>query len=427
MTDTTSKQHRIVAITSLGGFLEAYDFTVYAHMAAYLSLVFFPAASVGTSLLNTFLTFSVGYLARPLGAIVFSHWGDRYGRKISFIVTVIIMAIATFGIGLLPGYEQIGILAPLALAILRLLQGFSFAGEFSGAVTYLYETVPARQQGSSVAWLGAGTMAGVLMGVLMHSALVAVISEQQLLEWGWRIPFLLGGSLGGVSYLMRRRFVESSEFTAIVARGQQERIPFLAMLARYKVDLVLGIMVLMPVLVSVCLLFFFTPGYLTRMLGYSGDEVAYANSLSMLLGIPVCIAVGWLADRYDRYRIMMVAALLVALCAWPVFSWYASGEACLFVVSIAAALMWGSVEGIAILLVVSSFPTALRYTGMACSYNICATVFAGMGTVIGLWLVRMTDNMAAPAYYLIASGLAGALAACLMSYRQASEQAIVIR
>ncbi|MET4693989.1 MFS transporter [Endozoicomonas lisbonensis] len=424
MTTPVAAKNRIVVITSLGGFLEAYDFTVYAHMSAYLSLVFFPAASVGTSLLNTFITFSVGYLARPLGAIVFSHWGDRNGRKGSFMVTVVLMAVATFGIGILPGHEQIGVLAPVTLALFRLLQGFCFAGEFSGAVTYLYETIPTHRQGVGVACLGAGTMAGILMGVLMHSVLVTWFDERQLIAWGWRIPFLLGGSLGGVSYVIRRRFVESSVFTAVVERGQRERIPFMTLLTHYKAELLLGILVLMPVLASVCMLFFFTPGYLTRMLGYSAEAVAYANSLNMFLGLPVCIVVGWLGDRYNRYWIMTGAGLLVAIAAWPVFSWYAGGEANLLVAAVVGALMWGSVEGIAILLVVSSFPVALRYTGMACSYNICATLFAGMGTMVGFWLIRLTGNMASPGYYLVISGLAGAIGAYLLGQRQSVKPAV---
>lgn len=188
------RQNKVIAIASLGGFLEAYDFTVYAHMAAYLSVVFFPDVNVGTSLLNTFITFSVGYLARPLGAIVFSHWGDRYGRKGSFTVTVIVMAVATFGIGVLPGFEKVGMLAPLLLAVLRLLQGFSFAGEFAGGVTYLFEIVPSCRQGKSVAWLGAGTMAGVLMGVVMHNGLLFFLSEQTMVEWGVEASIFAGGS-----------------------------------------------------------------------------------------------------------------------------------------------------------------------------------------------------------------------------------------
>lgn len=226
---------------------------------------------------------------------------------------------------------------------------------------------------------------------------------------------MLGGALGCISYFMRRRFVESSAFSTIAQRGQQEKIPILTLISHYKTNLLLGVMVLMPVLVSVCLLFFFTPGYLTRMLGYSAEHVAFSNALNMLLGIPVCIGMGWLADHYNRYWLMGIASGIVAVCAWPVFAWYATGQADLLIIALVGAFMWGSVEGIAILLVVSSFPITLRYTGMACSYNICATVFAGMGTVIGLWLIRVTGDLAAPAYYLMLSGVLGSLGAFVMA------------
>ncbi|MGI9277356.1 MAG: MFS transporter [Endozoicomonas sp.] len=415
----TENHGRVILVTSLGGLLEAYDFTIYAHMAGYLSLAFFPGEDASAALLSTFVTFSVGYLARPLGALLFSHMGDRKGRKASFTLTIVMMAISTFLIGVLPVYAQVGILAPVLLGFMRLLQGFSFAGELPGGFTYLYETVPEHRQGRALSLLGAGTLAGMLLGVVMHAMLLQLLTPEEVVNWGWRIPFILGGSLGIVSYLVRRNFAESEAFKDIIARGRQEKVPFLTLVRGYKKELLTGLLVVMPVLVSVCLLILFIPGYLTRLLGYPAAAVSLTNALCMFAGIPLCLLMGWLADHFDRRLLLGGASAIIAAGAWPLFQVYASGSANLMVLAIAGAVMWGLAEGITLLLVTSLFPTHLRYTGMACTYNLGATVFAGFGPVIAMWLIQVTGLQAAPAFYLMISGFAGMLAACLLSPGQA--------
>lgn len=411
-------QKKVVAITSLGGLLEAYDFTVYAHMAAYISQVFFPASDTPGSLINTFITFAFGYISRPLGAIAFSHWGDRYSRKASFTVTILLMAISTLLIGLLPGYAQWGLLAPVLLALLRFLQGFSFAGELSGAFTYLYETVPARTQGFAVSILGAATLAGTLLGVSLHGLLVHLLTMEHMIDWGWRVPFILGGSLGAVSYVVRRRFVEPEAFRLLLIQGEVEKVPVLTLLKHYKSQIFTGLLLVMPVLVAVTVLVLFIPGYLTRLLDYPAREVALANGLSMFAGVPLCLLMGWLADRVDRRYLMLSASLLIVVMAWPLFDWYASGDANLLVTALIGAILWGSIDGISLLLLVSAFPTGIRFTGMACVYNIAAMIFAGFGPVISMGLIRLTHLQAAPAFYLMISGLAGCLGAMLISPEQ---------
>ncbi|WP_062269592.1 MFS transporter [Endozoicomonas arenosclerae] len=417
-------QRKVIAITSLGGLLEAYDFTVYAHLATYISLVFFPAADSASSLINTFITFAVGYLSRPLGAIAFSHWGDRHSRKASFTVTILLMAVSTLFIGLLPGYAHLGIVAPVLLAVFRFLQGFSFAGEFSGAFTYLYETVPVRSQGFAVSMLGAGSLAGILLGVIVHGVLIHVLTMEQVVDWGWRVPFLLGGSLGAISYVIRRRFAEPRVFSDLVAQGGVEKLPLLTLLRSYKSQILTGLLLVMPVLVSVTVLVLFIPGYLTRLLDYPARDVAFANGLSMFAGVPVCLLIGWLADKMDRRYLMLGSSLMIAVAAWPLFFWYASGEANLLITALVGAVLWGSIEGISLLLVVSSFPIGIRYTGMASVYNIGAMIFAGFGPVIAMGLIQVSEHQAAPAFYLMVSGLAGCLGALLLAPEQRRNAAV---
>lgn len=415
-------QKKVIAITSLGGMLEAYDFTVYAHMAAYISLVFFPDADASSSLLKTFSTFAVGYLARPLGALVFSHFGDRVSRKACFATTIILMAIATLSIGFLPGYAQLGVLAPILLCLFRFVQGFSFAGEFPGAFTYLYESVPKENQGLALSVLGAASLSGILLGVVVHGLLIHFLSTDQVAEWGWRIPFIFGGSIGLVSYVIRKRLAESSAFQQVVKRGEVERLPIATLCVSHWREMLVGLLLVMPVLVTVSLLILFIPGYLTRLLNYPAETVAFANSLSMFAGLPVCILVGALADRFDRRYVLAASSAIVLLGAWPLFSWLASGTANLYLAALAGAVMWGSSEGITLLLVVSSFPTALRYTGMATVYNLGATLFAGFAPVIAMGLIQILDDQAAPALFLALSGLSGLLAALLLKSQLALPQ-----
>ncbi|WOG25572.1 MFS transporter [Endozoicomonas sp. 8E] len=411
-------QKKVVAITSMGGLLEAFDFTVYAYMVVYISQVFFPASGTTSSLINTFITFAFGYISRPIGAIAFSHWGDRHSRKSSFTVTILLMAISTLLIGLLPGYAQWGLLAPLLLAVLRFLQGFSFAGELCGAFIYLYETVPAQSKGFAVSILSATTMTGTLLGIGLQGVLVYLLTVEQMIDWGWRVPFILGGSLGAVSYVVRRHFVEPEAFRLLLARGAAERVPVRTLLKQYKSKIFTGFLLVMPVLVSVTILVLFMPGYLTGLLDYSAREVAVANGISMFVGVSVCLLTGWLADRLDRRYLMLGSSFLIVVTAWPLFHWYASGDANLAVTALIGAILWGSIDAISFLLLVSAFPVSIRFTGVALVYNIAAMIFAGFGPVISMGLIRVTQLQAAPAFYLMVAGVAGCLGAMLISPEQ---------
>ena len=188
----TKEQKRILYISSLGGMLEFYDFIIYALLAGYISTVFFPDATPINALLATFGTYTVGYFARPFGGIIFGHYGDKYGRKKTFAVSILIMACATLGIGLIPSYESIGIWAPILLLIFRLLQGFSIGGEIPGAITYVSESMP-EQRGFGTGIIFCFLLCGLGLGYIIEALLLTIFSHQQVLDWAWRLPFFLGG------------------------------------------------------------------------------------------------------------------------------------------------------------------------------------------------------------------------------------------
>ena len=409
-------QRKLVWITSLGGFLEFYDFIIYALMAGYLADQFFPSHNPYSSLLTTFATFSAGYLARPIGGLFFGHMGDRYGRKPTFAATVLIMALSTALIGCLPTYNQVGILAPILLTVLRVLQGFSIGGEIPGAITYLSETVE-RSQGLIISLLFMALVNGFVFGSIVHSLLLWLLGGEAMADWGWRIPFLLGGTLGACSYIVRKRFHESALFLQLNQQKQRSRIPMGELFRQHKQALVTGILLILPVAVSMPLLFLFPQGYLTKLLHYEPESVAIAGGVGNFASSLIFVLVGLMADKLrtsaGKIRLMILGCFIVCILAIPIFTAYTDYLISVYWVMFASALVLGSVTGIAPLLLSQLFPTQVRYSGIAFSYNVSFALFGGLTPVIAMALINTTDDLTAPAWYLIISGLAGLLG-CVM-------------
>ena len=412
-----SSQHKIVLVTSLGGFLEFYDFIIYALMAGYLADQFFPSNDPYASLLITFATFSAGYLARPLGGLVFGHLGDRYGRKPTFAATVLIMALSTALIGCLPTYAQIGIWAPVLLTFLRVLQGFSIGGEIPGAMTYLSEAIP-KNQGVIISLLFMALVNGFVFGSLVHSLLLWWLGADAMADWGWRLPFLFGGSLGACSYIVRKRFAESELFLKLNQQKQRSQVPISILIKEHKKALLCGICLIIPVAVTMPLLFLFPQSYLTRFLDYSPETVAIAGGIGNFFSSFIFVLVGFLADKKpdkkSLIRLMLISCLLEIILAVPVFVAYAHYQLSAYLVIMISAVILGVVTGIAPLLVSQLFPTSIRYSGIAFAYNVSFAIFGGLTPLIAMTLIKTTGELASPAVYLIISGLIGLLGCLLL-------------
>ena len=410
-------QHKLVWVTSLGGFLEFYDFIIYALMAGYLADQFFPSHNPYSSLLTTFATFSAGYLARPLGGLFFGHMGDRYGRKPTFAATVLIMALSTALIGCLPTYDQVGILAPILLTLLRVLQGFSIGGEIPGAMTYLSETVK-QKQGLIMSLLFMALLNGFVFGSLVHSLLLWLLGSEVMADWGWRLPFLFGGSLGACSYLVRKRFHESDLFLKLNQQKQCSQVPAKELFQQHKRSLITGILLILPVAVSMPLLFLFPQGYLTKLLHYDAETVAIAGGIGNFFSSFIIVLVGFLTDQCRRrsgnIRLMSFGCLIVCIFSLPIFTAYTQYSMSVYWVMLFSALVLGGVTGVAPLLVSQLFPTNVRYSGIALAYNISFALFGGLTPVIAMALIQYSNNLRAPAWYLAMSGLAGLLGCFLL-------------
>ncbi len=406
----------LVWITSLGGLLEYYDFIIYALMAGYLSEQFFPVGDHTSSLLAAFAAFSVGHISRPLGGLLFGHFGDRYGRKSTFATSVMLMALSTALIGCLPTYHQIGIMAPILITLLRLIQGFSFGGEIPGAITYLRESAP-QHQGLVIGFLYAALISGFVIGSLIHGALLELLGTQAMHDWGWRLPFWFGGVLGLFSYMVRKHFRESPAFELLNQEKQKRQIPIIDLLKFHKVNLFIGTLLTVPMAVCMSLLFLFNQGYLTHLLGYHPKEVAEAGVLGICCACILLIFMGYLCDKLSslKYKVwlMIAGCIIVAALAYPIFFAFNNHQNSLHLIMIACAVPLATTNNLAPLLLGQLFPASIRYSGIAFCYNLCYAIFSGLTPVAAITLINTTDSLLAPAYVLIASGVAGVIASCL--------------
>jgi predicted MFS family arabinose efflux permease len=352
-------------LASLGAGLEYYDFVVYALLAPALRDAFFPSHGTHLSSLEAFGLFTVGYVARPLGGVVFGSRGDRKGRKATFLHTTVLMAAATFAMGCLPTYAQAGLLAPAALVLLRFVQGLSFGGELPGAITFVAEHAGRRGTGAAAGVV----MSGVTLGSLLAALLLNVLSrvgEVSLGAWAWRIPFWCGGSLAAVAFAARLKMQETPVFSP---SGAKPSGPVVTLLTRYPLALACGLGV---TLLGASLVVFplYAPVFLTTTYGYPRDDVYTATTVSLVLATFATVACGRLADRCGPHRLLALTGVAWALAVPGVFSLLSRGT---FAALLSFALLWQVATSLTVgsymPILAGLFPTPVRYTGVACCYN----------------------------------------------------------
>jgi MFS family permease len=409
------KQTHLIFLSGLGGLLEFYDFIIYALLASYIAHNFFPTGNYVTSLLATFATFSVGYLARPIGGFVFGHYGDKIGRKTSFTLTIFLMALSTFAIGLVPNYQSIGMTAPIILLILRLLQGFSIGGEIPGAITYISESVPERH-GLGCGLIFFSLVNGIVLGSIIHVILNIIFTQAQITAWAWRLPFFLGGILGGISYILRRQFYESPLFVAI--EKQTIKFPLLAVLKTNFRSFICGMFLVALGASMITLLFLFTPAYLTKLLAYSPKTFAWINTISLFISTILIVAVGFASDFINKKIWLLTIAIASLMLAYPIFSIFVQQKYSLWIPMLLSVLIFGSIWGLIPPTLAEIFPTNMRYSGVAFAYNLGFAIFGGLTPLIAMTLIHYTKVLQSPSYYLIATSIIGIICILILPKRK---------
>lgn len=390
---------RVILLASLGGALEFYDFVIYGQFAQYIGRAFFPNDDPLISLVVSFSVFAVGYFARPLGGIFFSHMGDRIGRRRVLIITILLMSGATTAIGLLPTYAQWGVTASILLVVLRMIQGFCLGGELPGAIAYAVEMAP-RRSGFSVGIIFFCVNSGVFLAALLNLAVHETLSVEQIGAWGWRIGFLAGGVLGIVSFFLRLSLEESKEFSRIRAVAGASAVPFAELMRTYPMAVVVGTAIL-AVTAGFNGLLFAMPAFLPQTMGYEAVAVIEAQNVGLALLSIGLLSVAWLSDRFPRKPLVLTGTILLMALSYPFFSAAENRGmdlvAMFAIAGVAGSFCAGTVIGIA----ADLFPTRIRFTGVATSFNLSFTFFSGLAPVVAALLARETGMAATAAYYMI--------------------------
>ncbi|MEU3169247.1 MFS transporter [Streptosporangium sp. NPDC006930] len=378
---------RAVASSFLGSVIEYYDFLLYATASAVVfSKIFFSSLDPLTATVASFGTFATGYLARPLGGVIFGHFGDRLGRKRMLVLTMTLMGVASFLIGVLPTYEQIGALAPVALVALRVLQGVAIGGEWGGAVLMSAEHASSRR-GLWASFTNAGAPFGMVLSTGVLSGTAAVVGEQAFLSWGWRVPFLLSILLLGVGLFVRLRVEETPVFEAAGTGGRAARMPLLEVLRNHPRTLLLGVGVGLSAFVAQGTLTTYLIAYGVRT-GFTRQAVLNGLTLSSALAVVSIIAWSALSDRVGRRPIVLAGALLMAAFGFVLFPMVNAGSVALLVIALVLgqALIHPMMYGPLGALYAELFPTRNRYTGASLGYQL-----AGLGAGLGPLLFAQLD------------------------------------
>jgi predicted MFS family arabinose efflux permease len=407
-TDGISKAGwKIVLLASLGGTLEFYDFVVFGVFARDIAEAIFPNSTPIVSLMASFGAFAAGYLARPIGGIVLSHFGDRDGRRTVFLLSLFVMSAATLGMGLVPAYAAWGVWASLLMVTLRLVQGFCIGGELPGALTYVVETAP--KHAPFVCGL---VFACVTMGVAMASGVslgVRTWLPPELVPvYGWRIAFVLGGLAGLLSFLMRRAMEESPEFARMKQLASKR--PFGEVLQTHRWPVLVGIGGLAATGAFNGLFFALMPAYLSGVLQYSARDAVIAQTVGVVVHAAAILAVGRLADRLSPRLMIGLGSAALVLLAFPFYNALASRAIGLVPAMILAALVASLVNGTFAVLLTDLFPTRIRFTGVALVFNVAFTLFSGTAPLVATTLVRDTGMSTAPAWVMIGAGVLTLLA-----------------
>ena len=405
---------RVIAAVSLGNGLEIYDFTVYSFFSVYVAAAFFPAGNPLTSLLLAVGTFGVGFLFRPVGALVLGRYADRAGRRAAMTFTIWLMAAGTAVIALCPGYATLGIAAPLVLVVGRLLQGFSAGGEVGAATSLLLEA-SGRRRGFTVSWQLASQGAATLVGAGSGLLLTATLSASQLAAWGWRIPFLVGLLIAPVGAYIRRSIPDEHG----AARG--EAPPLSSLFRTQRRLMLLAIPVVMGSTVTSYVMVYFMPSFLIRVAGLPPSTSFAASVFSSVLILTLAPLAGWWSDRLPRRKPLVIATYgLSALSIVPVFAIITGrtdpGAVMCAIGWIAGLMTIGSTA--ALIVVVEAFAPAVRATAFGLVYAAGVTIFGGSAQFVVTWLVARTGSPLSAAFYVMACELLGLATLVFIPERQ---------
>ncbi len=397
----TRSDAKTLTLAALGGALEYYDFIIFVFFTAVIGKLFFPPDTPDwLRQLQTFGVFAAGYLARPLGGIVMAHFGDRSGRKKMFTLSVFLMAIPTLAIGLLPTYATLGYAAPLALLVLRILQGAAVGGEVPGAWTFVAEHVPERRTGFACGTLTSGLTIGILLGSIIASWTNHTWSPADVEAFAWRIPFIIGGVFGFLAVFLRRLLAETPVFEAMRRRrALVEGLPLRVVLAGHGRAVVLSMLLTWVLTAGIVVVILMTPSLLQKLYGIAAADTLAANTWATL-GLSIgCVVYGFLADRFGAERMLMLGFALMLAATYALYLGVGVDASRLDGLYAVAGFCVG-VVGVIPTVLVRAFPPAVRFSGISFAYNVAYAIFGGLTPLLVTLLMK--NEPLAPAHYVAA-------------------------
>ncbi|WP_158635086.1 MFS transporter [Tsukamurella asaccharolytica] len=409
-TETTGKNaRRVIVASAAGNFVEWFDFSIYGLAAATLATVFFAPGSESTGLLGVFAVYGVAFLARPAGAVFFGRIGDRLGRRAALSLSIIIMGASTAAIGLLPGWATVGVAAPALLVLCRLMQGFSAGGEYSGAVTFVVEHAPERRRGLWLGLLGMSTLAGPTAATMVILGAKS-ISGDAYADWGWRLPFLLGGVIAIIGLFLRRGVEESPVFQKAQAEEPVSNRGSLGELLRlYWRPIVVVAVYFATVGVIAHMFLGYIPTYMTTVGGVGMQEALAIMTVLSIIGMALTPITGTLTDRIGRRPLLRLGLAGVVVLMVPAYLLVGTGHPILMGIGLLGFMIPMGLLGSGALAILEILPARVRYSGIAIPYNVTYAVFAGTAPLVSESLVTWTGNQLCPAFYGAGIGLVGLL------------------
>lgn len=410
-------QLKLIFIVTMGSILETYDFSLYGYYAQTLAQLFFPQSNKAFALLLTFTVFAVGFITRPLGAAIFGSIGDKYGRKSSLLISIMLMAIPTAAIGILPTYAQIGLGAPILLMICRLLQGVAVGAEFTGTMVYMVESAPGKLR----AFYGSLCICSGYIAMLLTAFMVNIFStwdsSSQMAIQVWRIPFLFSVFLGVVGLCIRSRLPETAAFKTIQEGKAVAPNPLLKTLTCMPARLLLSIGVIIVHSIGFYLLFVYLNSYLQNYYHLSLSRISLMNMVAITIAIIAVPIIGLIAERTDKRNLIIIGTMGLILFSLPLFKLIETAHIAAFITMQASlTLLLCLVSAVLPAFLTELFPVELRSTGMALAYNLSGVIFGGTTPLTLYFFLKKTEQLNFPAWYLMLSAGVSLVSVLAISY-----------
>ncbi|PYS55366.1 MAG: citrate-proton symporter [Acidobacteria bacterium] len=406
-----------VVRVSLGNFLEMYDFMVFGYYAAAIGRAFFPTQNEYASLMLSLMTFGTGYLMRPLGAIVLGAYIDHHGRRKGLLLTLSLMAIGTLSIAVMPGYETIGLFAPLLIVAGRLVQGLSAGVEIGGVSVYLAEIATAGRKGFFVSWQSASQQVAVISAALIGLILSTALRPEQMAGWGWRVPLLIGSMLIPFLLLLRRSLTETDDFKARTHRPNTSEI-WRTVMANWRL-MILGMMLTTTTTVTFYLITAYMPTYGSSVLHLTGSSSMLVTLLVGISNFCLLPLMGAFSDRVGRRPMLLLFSTIALLTPYPVLMWLVRAPS--FTRLLAAALwfsmIFGSYNGSMVVFLTEVMPANVRVCGFSFAYSLATGIFGGFTPAVSTWLIHETGNPAMPGAWMALAGLMSLTATLILTSR----------